>query len=551
MTSIQEGALGWNEPKIKAYGSKTELFATANSGDGDSVVQSESKPGSNESISDASIIFTGPRGNGKSSLAIIAGLLLRRRVIDADAHFVTTTGLSKAALKRKYGAEKYRNRQVESVQALLARLEKDCIVACGPWVAAEQCRSFMTEYSRTHPVIYVNRSVDDIEDYLGLEEKGQMKLWMRFIRVVYRRISNLEFFNLPGRWKDENQQCAAQEQLQSVLPHRLMSQKRVRALQKTQTALARFLAATLGHDASSLTHTIFTTLHPSLPEQRIYSNTLSIPVASLASDDVDVGQISAEADAVEPVLDARDPQCKVILASGTVGRFVAEIRRFLTMPVIYHVHMTDVKMDNWTLYFDLLYQGLRFAPEYLTINLNAPDAEVRHLAFRRGCDTILGHYDGVAAGTGFWQSSEPLQLYRRALNLGCGMVRLVKPCDTMAENFSCMTFIDKINTIFGNVPIIAYNTGDIGRLSLVCNSTLTPVLHPSSHQKKTDPNTCNPTNMTISERWSALFALHALDALQFFVVGSSIKKSLSPAMHNSAFQRLVCLMSTAYVRLTR
>lgn len=396
----------------------------------------------------------------------------------------------------------------------------------------------MTEYRRTHPVIYVSRPAEDIADYLGLKEKGKILQWINNIRAIYYGVCNFEFFNLPERWKEENERCSAQERLESVLRHRLMTRKKVQALQKTQTALARFLAAALGHKTSSLSDMIFPTLYPSSPEHRIYSSAMCVPIVFLAKNDMDIGEMSAGADAIELVLSARNSQCKAMVASGTVGRFVAEIRRFHAAPVIYHVHMATMESTDWKLYFELLYQGLQLAPEYLTINLDAPDAEIRRLTYKRGCTIIIGHQDNPAAGPLFWQSQEPLKQYRRAVDLGCGVVRLVKPCGSVDENFSCMTFINNVNTMPNNTPIVAYNTGNSGRLSLVCNSTFTPVLHTSSHQSRLGPDVCRPTDMTISERWRTLFSLQALNPLQFFVVGSTVRNSLSPAMHNAAFQTL-------------
>ena len=46
---------------------------------------------------DASIVFVGPRGNGKSSLAVIAATALRREVVDAHEYFLKATGITQAA----------------------------------------------------------------------------------------------------------------------------------------------------------------------------------------------------------------------------------------------------------------------------------------------------------------------------------------------------------------------------------------------------------------------------------------------------------------------
>ncbi|RFU80170.1 quinate pathway repressor [Trichoderma arundinaceum] len=501
----------------RAQQSRAEI--TCQAARSSSNVREDTKSQRPTSISDtASIVFTGPRGNGKSSLAVISGLLLRRRVVDVDADFIATHGVSKTGFKRKYGAENLRLKELETTRTLLMRYDKGCVIACGPQIAAEQLRGFMTEYRKTHAVIYVTRSVDDIENYLGVKERGKMQQWMKNIQGNYHQVSNFEFFNLPERWDEQEQQSPALKRLQYILSHRLVSQRKVHALQGTQTALARFLAVALGYNASSLSHDIFPTIYPSLPERRVYSNSMRISVTALATEKMTIGEIPAGADVVEMVLDARDPRCSAAMASGMVGRFMAEIRRFLAVPIVYDVCMANKDINDWPLYFGMLYDGLRLAPEYLTVDLDATSEDIQQLTLRRGCTTILGNQDTTVAKSDFWLSSEPLVQYNRAAQLGCGVVRLTKPCHTTGDNFSCLTFIEKVKALPDGIPVIAYNTGDKE------NTQIEDVLP-------------RPTTLSIRERWGSLFDMHILHHLEFFLVGS-VKNSLSPAMHNAAFQIL-------------
>lgn len=393
----------------------------------------------------------------------------------------------------------------------------------------------MVEYRKTHPVVYVTRPVEDIEDYLGLKEKGEMQQWIKSIHASYRQVSTLEFFNLPECWKEDGHPSQGQERFRAILPHRLVSHDKFQALQNTRSALARFLAAVLGHNPSSLTSTIFPTLYPSQPEDRIYCNAMCVSLSSLISGEVDMSGISAGVDVVELSLNARDAQCREIMSSDIIGRFIAEIRRFLAVPIIFHIHMENIEEREWVSYFNLLYQALRLAPEYLTVQLDASDTEISLLTSRRGCARIIGHQHSNTPESQFWQSPEPLKIVERALGLGCSMVRLIRPCASIADNFWSMTFVDKINKMLNRIPVIAYNTGNVGRLSRICNPTFTPVLPTPSRHVTTEPDAYHPTDMTIKERLSALFALNALDPLQFYVVGA-VTNSISPAMHNAAFQ---------------
>ena len=462
-------------------------------------------------------------------------------MVDADADFLSANGVSKTGFKRKHGADKLRAQELETTREMLQRYDTDCVIACGPHVASEQFQSFMMEYRKSHPVIYVSRPVEDMEEYLGVTERGKMKQWMENVQRKYHQICNYEFFNLPESWDEGNEHSPALERLQSILSHRLAPRRIVPALQKTQTALARFLAASLGHNASSLSHDIISTIYPALPESRIYSNALRIPLAALAAGEVKVTRISPGADVLELLFNPQDPRCNNIgLDSALVSRYMAEIRRHLAVPIVLHVEMTINDDDDWECYFDLLYDSLRLAPEYLTVNLTAAEDDIRRLTARRGCTTILGTQHMVHATEDFWNSPNAIDIYNKAVDLGCDLVRITRPYESVPDNFSCVNFTEKVKALQKGPPVIAYNTGWSGHISVACNPVLTTVSHNDGRIAgggSAVRAALEVSPLRIHQRWASLFDLHILDPLEFLLVGR-IRNSLSPAMHNTAFQAL-------------
>lgn len=99
------------------------------------------------------------------------------------------------------------------------------------------------------------------------------------------------------------------------------------------------------------------------------------------------------------------------------------------------------------------------------------------------------------------------------------------------RGYHCLSFSAKIASVPDTVPVIAYDIGQTGHLSRVCNSILSPVVDDAAG----NTNTCD---MTIRTRWSTLFSLRLLDPLRFFVFGASVSRNMSPAMHNVAFKML-------------
>lgn len=426
-------------------------------------------------------------------------------------------------------------RQLQLGQLLLKTHATASVISCGTWVTAESNLDFMQDYRRTHFVVYVCRFVEELEEYLGISGDGQMRQRIHKIHAIYRQISNYEFFNLPDQWRSNSQDSAAEKNLRTILPHRLTSRNKVRALQDAQISLAKFLESILGHhNASPLSTTIFPTLHPCLPQYRTYTNAMCISLESLGRGDVQIDQIPRGADAIELILDSQIPQAKFISISSSVGQFVAEVRRFLAIPVIYHIKPGPRKTENWASYIEALRQGLRFAPDYLTVYLRPPNTEMQSLVLERGCTTIIGHCDIGVCRPSFWKGPGPLRLHTSAQRLGCGIVRMVKAFEDLSDNFACLATINSERLHPNSIPIIAYNIGDTTQISLAFNQILSPV-SPMMQPRET-LNEKATTEMLLPDRWKMLRSLKVIDELRFCVLGSTVEVSIMPAIYNAAFQ---------------
>jgi len=88
---------------------------------------------------------------------------------------------------------------------------------------------------------------------------------------------------------------------------------------------------------------------------------------------------------------------------------------------------------------------------------------------------------------------------------------------------------------------MAFNTGSLGKLSRFLNKTLSPVAHPlpatrGSDDEKIDGKPDGEGENDPQEAISAIHAYGVLPRLNFCILGSAIRHSLSPAMCNAAYK---------------
>ena len=95
--------------------------------------------------------------------------------------------------------------------------------------------------------------------------------------------------------------------------------------------------------------------------------------------------------------------------------------------------------------------------------------------------------------------------------------------------------------------LICYNTGTIGRTSLCFNYVLSPV-RASEDGHNTHPNRELTPLLTAKDLTHALFAIFKHESMRFYIYGQDVSWSLSPAMHQAAYD--ACGMSHTFGTLS-
>lgn len=437
------------------------------------------------------------------------------------------------------------------MESMLADHKKGCVIACGPGSMERSGQSLLREYAKTHPVVYVLRDPESIQSYLQAWNTNKVRHFLELSGPIYRSCSNLEFFNVSEKgaadYGEKDGRHYSQWELE--LNHRSQTPTPFLTLKRVQRDFLRFIDFATG-DATDMSNQRASFPLTMLPiESRMFTYAVSVPMSSLSGRNMDIEDLESTADAFELKLDmATHPTDAGVDSSlaDKISEVVATIRRNIIVPLIYHVESEARLGDSHAYsghrsrrsdeaYLSLVQHGLRLAPEFLTVDLSYGDAILTRIIASKGLTRIIGNYTSFEPASGGWDGTEYIAIYERARKLGCDIVRLSQPAETMEDNFAVQRFRHRVMSLpEPHVPLIAYNSGPLGRLSCCFNPILTAVTHRSLI---TETYSKMLPCITVREAQEALYASFALDPMQYYVFGANVTYSLSPAMHNAAYKQ--------------
>ncbi|KAI9924887.1 hypothetical protein ASPWEDRAFT_110334 [Aspergillus wentii DTO 134E9] len=505
----------------------------------------------------ASVVLIGIRGTGKSSLAVMLAATSGRRLIDADRYFHQMTGRTRAAFKKNYDLADYRQQEAKVMESMLMEHKEGYVIACGPGSMERSGQRLLREYANTHPVIHVIRDPESIQSYLKAWDTDKVRRFLELSGPIYRACSNMEFFNVSELDAGEHAGKDGHHHttLDLELDHRAQSPTPFLTLKRLQRDFLRFVNFATG-DANDVSSQDVSFPLSMLPiESRTFTYSVAVPISSLFEQDLDIEDLESTTDAFELKVDVPESPSTHIGVDSTladkISQTVATIRRNIVVPFIFHVE-SKLPTGNSTpqsqplrrpddAYLNLCRHGLRLAPEFLTVDLSYDDAVISQIIASKGTTAVIGHFAAFEPLPSGWDNADYTEMYERAKKLGCDMVRLSQSAATIDDNYAVQRFRHHINTLpKPSLPLIAYNSGPLGRMSCCFNPILTPVTHPSL---SSDPAKLPPC-ITLREAHEALYASFTLDPMQFFVFGANVTYSLSPAMHNAAYK--LCGMPHVY-----
>ncbi|KAH0320973.1 hypothetical protein KCU74_g9609, partial [Aureobasidium melanogenum] len=479
---------------------------------------------SSPSEENASLVLVGTKGSGLSSFAVIAATALRFRLIDTESWLVEHYGLKRSQYVKERGLNAYRRLSSKALENILKQHAERCVLVCGPEALEPHCQTLIRTFAHTHPVVMINRDLTIVRDYLGLPDTAEVLQILGRSRQLCRRISTHEFYNLP--------ESEATEPLSVELCRNLkrpsVIHRPIQLLQNVKQDFLRFL---------NLLALARTTLHADSllcslpPPEREYSTMSVLQLDDIVSGRLNLANLDCGTDAIELVV-RRGSSQQLSCGLDNISRSLQTIRRRSNAPIVYHV-----ECENPTAplpggeYCDLFSHGLRLVPDFITIDLGHTDEQVRDLMKLVGRTRVIGHLSYPSKGFSPWANPASHQDFDRAVDLGCHVVRFVRQAVSVSEDRDCLLFQAAIASR-SKVPLIAYNTGIQSRSSMILNPCLTPVRRPEI----LDPSLTSL--LTLRQLVKAKSSSFVYQPLHFHIFGASIDYSLSPMMHNAAFEVL-------------
>jgi shikimate 5-dehydrogenase/shikimate kinase len=497
---------------------------------------------------DASIILAGLRGTGKTTLAVIAASAMHRKVIDLEMVFREVTGMSSPAYKKTYGAASLQNRELSVMYDVLEKHSRRAVIVCS-WTE-RGIQSALQQFERTHPIICILRDPKAIQDHLKLESIQKARDVTSAGSSFFRRCSRYEFYNM----SEDNSMPREFEgtRLSSQTPEPDRPTAPYLTLKRAERHFLRFLALILPTGSIPF-------IESALPlacvpvEERQFTYAISVPISLLLRGDVDIRELEVGADAVEIIIDDLVTDHSGSLRSSLeispqrasqISRVVAQVRRDTVLPIFLHVAFPEAAVtdEKWrALYVSYVRHGIRLAPEYISVDLRLDSHLLSNIVAYKGACKVVGNLQLLDADPPPWSAPFWLSYYEKAQTSGCDLVRFTRKALNTAENFDVRLIQRGAELAPGpRLPLIAYNTGVLGRTSACFNRILTSVI-PEGAQHEFPPieSESGPLpypSLTALEATQALYSSFYYHPMRLYVFGADMSYSLSPAMHNAALK---------------
>ncbi|RMX68968.1 hypothetical protein KXD40_003448 [Peronospora effusa] len=446
------------------------------------------------------VFLVGMRGAGKSSLAKAAAAALKLNLLDTDEMLEKELGESIIDFVARYNNtwEAFREKQKDLLLRMIANPPSATIISCGGGVV--ESPEIVDALEKYLYVVHVRRDIKDVLSYLDSSEESHRpslgdshaNVWARR-EPLYQRSSSFEFVVNAGD-----------------VEYPRINRDFVRFL----SVITPGLPTSFDYRSSCRSDTFFLSLtFPDVNDAR--------PI---------INDISKGVDALELRVDL----LKFPEDTKFVTAQVALLRALSTLPVIFTVRSKNQGgafpdgEEHTQKMFELLQLGVRLGCEFVDMEMGWSRKAREHLMAHHHRSAIISSFHAVQKPT---SETETRAIFRECYSQG--KVQIVKVV-VKAYSPQDALMIDRVAKDFANawqqMPIISLCTTEAGKLTRVLNRTLTPVTHPLL------PVAAAPGQLSVEEIMTLRKQLGLLPVREFFLFGSPIQKSPSPAMHNAGFE---------------
>ncbi|KAI0083872.1 Pentafunctional AroM protein [Irpex rosettiformis] len=460
-----------------------------------------------------SVVIIGMRGSGKTFIGELAAAELGWSFVDADVAFEAKHKIGVREFVHQNDWPAFREAETAILQELLANYPTGHVLSLGGGIVETPAsRELLKKYANNGPVVHVVREIDEVVKYLG-EETARPAYGEPILDVFRRRepwfaeCCSYEFINYTGV-------------LTNAGPDTDAVRKEVR----------RFFSHITGDSPN---------LAPNVTNgNRSYFLSLTYPDITPALPFIE--ELIAGVDAVELRVDLlrtpkdNDHSGPYVPPVSFVSQQLAALRLKTSLPVVFTVRTVSQggsfpdKAEKEA--FELFHAALRMGVEYIDVEMCWPKKQIDTLVSRKGASQIIASWHDWS-GNLQWDGKATTDIYRSASEIG-DIVKIVGKANNLEDNFSLYNFVSRASKSAYGKPTIAINMGTEGQISRILNKTLSPVTHPLL------PSKAAPGQLSFSQIQKALNLLGQLPAQQFYLFGNPISQSMSPTIHNTAFQIL-------------
>ena len=466
------------------------------------------------------------RGSGKTYIGDLASSILGWKFLDADAVFEEKHRIGVREFVTRDGWPAFRTAETNVLRDLLSNNSTNHVISLGGGIVeTPAARDLLKAYSQRGPVVHIVREIDEVVKYLG-EETARPAYGEPIIDVFQRRepwfveCCSYVFVNHTGVLTSvENPKSTGSEINPTALkPNGFRNE--VERFFKHITGQRPNLVST-GAEA-----------------RRSYFLSLTYPDITPALPFME--ELTAGVDAIELRVDllrtskAFDKPGPYIPPPAYVTDQIAAIRQVSNLPIVFTARTVSqggqfpdhaVKEA-----FELFETAVRLGVEYVDVEISWPERLIQEFASRKGHSKIIASWHDWS-GNMRWDMKPVEAKYRIAASLG-DIVKIVGKANTLEDNFALQDFGRRMASTSGAKPFIGINMGVEGQLSRILNKTLSPVSHPLL------PTKAAPGQLSFAQIQTALNLIGQEPARRFYLFGNPIAHSMSPTLHNTAFEAL-------------
>ncbi|KIW37561.1 3-phosphoshikimate 1-carboxyvinyltransferase [Exophiala oligosperma] len=470
----------------------------------DTVVQSPNKRLDRDS---ASMFVIGMRGAGKTTCGRWAAKSLGKKLLDLDTELELREGMGVAEIVRKHGWEYFRERELALLNDVVKNMPNDYILACGGGIVeSPEARQILVNWHQTRGhVLLVERDINQVMGFLNIDKtrpayvEDMMGVWLRR-KPWFEECSNLLFYS-------------------QDIPNEKMSE--------AAADFDRFLHVVTGRtdtlsDLKRKSESFFVAL--TFPDLRPHLNIL--PEVCLGSDAVELRVDLLK----DPNSSSRTPSAEYVTAQLSL------LRATVPLPVVFTVRTSaqggQFPDDAHAEYAELCKLAIRMGVEFVDLEVaTLPEGLLNSILALKNSSTsriIASHHDPQAR-LSFNNPASWIPVYNRCLQYG-DVVKLIGVASSLDDNFSLRKFKQWSASQHPELPLIAINMGRAGQASRILNGFMTPVSHPAL------PFKAAPGQLSAAEIRQGLSLMGEIVPKQFYLFGSPISASKSPALHNTLFR---------------